>query len=465
MNRLVLRLCAGMLLPLPLFAQNRPPETTTVVVNVANGSGSGTFDASRTLPVWADSPESGRVFDRWTGDTDALVDPASAHTVILASQTRAAVTVTANYHSTATWPATSEPFNGVTLNYYFPPGAFAGVITLHHGTGGSGANFFQKIEYRAFCEDAAARGYGLVALDSLDRGNRQWDATVAASNVDIQNVQAALNLLTARGLMTAITPRFALGMSNGGGFTSKVAYFLGYTAADSYCAQASNGNLSNVPIMGNMAMNDANDNVGTAGNDQALVNFGSAVARGVSASFARNAPAPLNVNRFARITGLTPPDSAAIFQSIKSAGFLDAQDFLTAPPSTSGVQNSIPAAYTLYRSPILDQLSATYTEHQFFSDANRRTLTFFAAPAAAGNLNPRLINLSTRGQVLGGDNVLIGGIVIQGGAGTTKRVLVRAAGPSLAAFNVRGVLADPAIEIYNAAGVVISSNDDWRAGT
>ena len=87
------------------------------------------------------------------------------------------------------------------------------------------------------------------------------------------------------------------------------------------------------------------------------------------------------------------------------------------------------------------------------------------APAAAGNLNPRLINLSTRGQVLGGDNVLIGGIVIQGGAGTTKRVLVRAAGPSLAAFNVRGVLADPAIEIYNAAGVVISSNDDWRAGT
>ena len=453
-----------MLLPrLPGLAQTRPAEVTTVVVNVANGSGSGTFDASRTMHVWADPPGAGRVFDRWLGDTDTLVDPLAAHTTILTSQTRATVNVTATYLSALTWTATSEPFNGVTLSYYIPPGPLAGVITLHHGTGGSGANFFNRAEYRAFCEDAAARGYGLVALDSLDRVNKQWDPAVAASNADIQNVQAALSLLTSRGLLTAATPRLALGMSNGGGFTSKVAYFLGYAAADSYCAQASNGSISNVPIMWNMAMNDANDNVGASGNDQALANFGNVSARGVAASCARNAPAPLYPNRFARISGLTPADSNAIFQSIKAAGFLDANNFLIAPPSASGVQASIPPGYFLQGSAILDLLSASYTEHQFFSDANHRTLKFFANPSDAGSLNPRLVNLSTRGQVLGGDNVLIGGLVIQGGTGTTKRLLIRALGPALAASGVDGVLNDPTIDIYNAAGAVVASSDDWRS--
>ncbi len=465
MNRLVLCLLVGMLAPLPGIAQTRPPEVTTVVVNVTNGSGSGTFDAARTMHVWADAPGTGRVFDRWSGDIDALVDPLAAHTTILTSQTRGTVNLTANYLSALTWTAATEPFNGVTLSTYFPPGPLSGVITLHHGSGGSGANFFNRPEYRSFCEDAAARGYGLVALDSLDRVNKQWDPTVAASNVDIQNVQAALTLLISRGLMTASTPRFALGMSNGGGFTSKIAYFLGYAAADSYCAQASNGNISNVPIMWNMAMNDGNEMVGPVGNSQALVNFGNMAARGVPASVAQNAPAPVYPNRFARIPGLTTADSSIIFQSIKAAGFLDANNFLTAPPSTSGVQSAIPIAYLLQASTIVDSLSGSYTEHQFFSDANHRTLQFLANPTNVGALNPRLINLSTRGQVLAGENVLIGGLVIQGGTATTKRLLVRAVGPTLAGAGVTGVLNDPTLAIYNAAGAVIASSDDWRVGT
>ena len=108
MNRLLLCLLCGGLAPFVLCAQTRPPESTTVVVNITNGSGSGTFDAARTLHVWADPPGSGRVFDQWTGDTDALVYPASAHTVILTSQTRAAVRVTATYRNALSWSATSD---------------------------------------------------------------------------------------------------------------------------------------------------------------------------------------------------------------------------------------------------------------------------------------------------------------------------------------------------------------------
>ncbi len=69
-----------------------------------------------------------------------------------------------------------------------------------------------------------------------------------------------------------------------------------------------------------------------------------------------------------------------------------------------------------------------------------------------------LRNLSTRGQVGTAANVLIAGFVVAGD--TPKRVLVRAVGPSLAAFGVTGVLADPQLQIFGGGSLVVE-NDNW----
>lgn len=74
----------------------------------------------------------------------------------------------------------------------------------------------------------------------------------------------------------------------------------------------------------------------------------------------------------------------------------------------------------------------------------------------------RPINLSTRSLVGPGDNVEIAGFVIGGTA--SKRVLVRAAGPALnASFGLPNTLADPALEVRDATGALVASNDDWEA--
>ena len=73
----------------------------------------------------------------------------------------------------------------------------------------------------------------------------------------------------------------------------------------------------------------------------------------------------------------------------------------------------------------------------------------------------RLINLSARTQVGTGDNVLVIGFVITGTAPT--RLLLRAVGPGLTLFGVGGVLADPQLRLFNAAGTVIDTNDDWAS--
>ena len=70
------------------------------------------------------------------------------------------------------------------------------------------------------------------------------------------------------------------------------------------------------------------------------------------------------------------------------------------------------------------------------------------------------INLSTRLQVQGGDNVGIGGFIITGSA--PKQVLLRGIGPSLTAFGVPNALADPVMELHGSAPFATVTNDNWR---
>jgi len=68
--------------------------------------------------------------------------------------------------------------------------------------------------------------------------------------------------------------------------------------------------------------------------------------------------------------------------------------------------------------------------------------------------------MSTRGSVSTGDNALISGFIV-GDVGSAT-VVVRAIGPSLAAYGVSGVLSDPTLTIYDSSGSVIASNDNWQ---
>jgi hypothetical protein len=70
-----------------------------------------------------------------------------------------------------------------------------------------------------------------------------------------------------------------------------------------------------------------------------------------------------------------------------------------------------------------------------------------------------LVNLSARAVTLTGNDVLIGGLVIDGD--TPKSMLVRAIGPSLHRFGVNGELQNPALDLYNSDGVLLRHNDNW----
>jgi len=72
-----------------------------------------------------------------------------------------------------------------------------------------------------------------------------------------------------------------------------------------------------------------------------------------------------------------------------------------------------------------------------------------------------LANISTRGLVQTGDEAMIGGFILQGGT-EESTVVVRAIGPSLTAFGIGDALADPTLELHNADGALIGTNDNWQ---
>jgi hypothetical protein len=71
-----------------------------------------------------------------------------------------------------------------------------------------------------------------------------------------------------------------------------------------------------------------------------------------------------------------------------------------------------------------------------------------------------LANISSRGLVKTGDNVMIGGFIVGGGNAGTK-VVLRAIGPSLSQHGVANPLPDPTLELRDGNGALAASNDDW----
>ena len=75
-------------------------------------------------------------------------------------------------------------------------------------------------------------------------------------------------------------------------------------------------------------------------------------------------------------------------------------------------------------------------------------------------VGPQSLNLSTRGLVSPDQGALIGGFIVTGSE--AKTVVLRAIGPSLGEAGLEGTLADPVIDLFDSAGHVIASNDNWE---
>ena len=74
----------------------------------------------------------------------------------------------------------------------------------------------------------------------------------------------------------------------------------------------------------------------------------------------------------------------------------------------------------------------------------------------------RFGNISTRGFVGTGTDVLIGGVIVAAEEAAQANLILRALGPSLGAVGIVDPLADPTLELHDANGALLASNDNWQ---
>lgn len=309
-----------------------------------------------------------------SGDASAPSDPAGASCLFPPAK------------RTFTWTTGTS---GPTTFYSFAPPKPAGLIVALHGTNGSATAVAEKkVEWASLFETAVARGYAVVVPESEQRAKpRQWDNARKADNPDVVRVSSLIDAMASSGAITASTPIYVMGMSQGGGVAGLIATMLAASgkpvrAVGVYCSGASSyyGSAQySLPTTFALMANDsvANKPADVAANADALE------ARGVDVELHTQSAGRVCPTRFTRIPGIDAEASRAIFDGLVAGGAVAADGTVLAGSSdaddpATGLPG-LPSAYAAYADAVSEQLRVVGAQHAFYGDRNAATLSFFDA--------------------------------------------------------------------------------------
>jgi len=375
------------------------PVVDSFTVSVINGYGNGKFKVGDTVHIFSLAVADNQIFDKWNSSETALLNGAE------------------EWHTWFIMPNRNVSFTGslkiitpVFLNFeqirgrdrmkpvysYFPAG-HKGFVYLLHGTGGSALNTFNNYEFKQLCKELINDNFGVIiteceesttGVDANGDGKIRWLAAPADSvtNVDYANIKIITDTFYNRGVTNRSKLRYSTGMSNGGNYAAYLSAYYKHKAGVSYCAQAGAVSLTTLtPLQFCMARFDNNENVGSAGNAAALSNSQAISSRGVCSKYLIKERSPLYPERFARRGDITLAKAAAVFNELRSKGYLNNKNYFIgfsdslvttyqADPTAFPELNSLTPLQKLF---VVEQIDLSVSDHQMYSDYNKATLKFF----------------------------------------------------------------------------------------
>jgi len=375
-----------------------PPVTVdSFTVSVTGGYGAGKYKVGDTVHIWSNGLTTTQLFDTWAGDF-ALLNNNDWHAWFKMPARN--VAFTAAFKSGITYTLNYEMIRGrdrlKPVYSYFPAG-HKGFVFLLHGTGGSALQLSSSFEAQQIIKELVNDGFGVIiteaeeattGIDANGDGKLRWALTPVdtLTNVDYVNIRNITDTFYNRGTTNKLKFRYSLGMSNGGAYSATLSYAYKYKAGISYCAPGGSllASISTVPFEFCMQRFDNHPEVGPQGNADALANSQTLLSRGICSKYLINERSPLYPQRFARRTDISIATSTAIFNELKSKGYLDAKNYFIGYSSslvTAFQANPLnfPVLITLSGSQllfVLEQLDCCITDHQFYSDFAKLSLKF-----------------------------------------------------------------------------------------
>ncbi|MBK8611513.1 MAG: hypothetical protein IPL84_16630 [Chitinophagaceae bacterium] len=367
-------------------------------VSVNNGYGTGKYKIGDTVDIFSVAYADNELFDKWSGDAALLNGPEEWHSWFVMPNRN--VSFTGSLKTIAPVTLTLEQIRGrdrMKPVYSFFPAGHKGFVYLLHGTGGTAQNTATNYEFKQLIKDLVADNFGVIiteaeeattGVDANGDGKLRWlvSPVDSVTNIDYANIKIITDTFYNRGLTSRSKLRYSAGMSNGGNFSAYLSAFYKYKAGISYCAPAGlAASTTTTPLQFCMARYDNNENVGPTGNAAALSNSQTISGRGICSKYFIKEHAPLYPERFARRGDITIAKSVAVFNELKSKGYLNNRNYFigfsdvlinayTASPASFPELNSLT---TLQKIFVVEQVDLSVSDHQMYSDYNRATLKFF----------------------------------------------------------------------------------------
>ena len=374
------------------------PAVDSFTVSVNNGYGAGKYKIGDTVDIFSMAYADNQLFDKWSGDISLLQAFEEWHTWFIMPNRNVSFT------------GSLKTITPVTLNfemirgrdrmkpvYSFFPAGHKGFVYLLHGTGGTAQNTATSYEFKQLIKDLVTDNFGIIITESEESttgidanadGKIRWLVAPADSvtNIDYANIKILTDTLYNRGVTNRSKLRYCAGMSNGGNYSAYLSAYYKHKAGVSYCAQAGAVALTTTtPLQFCMARYDNNENVGSAGNAAALSNSQTISGRAVCSKYFIKERSPLYPERFARRGDITIAKSTAVFNELKTKGYLNNKNYyngfsdilVTAYQANPTAFPELNSLTTLQKLFIVEQIDLSVSDHQMYSDYNRATLKFF----------------------------------------------------------------------------------------
>ncbi|MCA0397523.1 MAG: hypothetical protein LCH51_08965 [Bacteroidetes bacterium] len=377
------------------------PNTTATDsfhVSVNNGYGSGTYKVGDTVHIFTSHYSESQLFDRWSGDIALLNAPDEWHTWLIMPNRN--VELTGSVKVATQFTLQYEQMMGrdrlKPVYYFFPPG-HKGLVYLQHGTNGSASSVVNGFEFQLLIRELVNDDFAVViteaeeattGVDANGDGKLRWAILPAdtSANIDYANIRLITNAFYSRGLSNSSEPKYSLGMSDGGFFSTALSFMYNYKACVNYCSQGSPTVIASttVPTQFCMARNDNNESVGQAGNATALSNSNSLNARGVCSKYVIKERSPIYTERFARQGNITTSQSVSIFDELKKNQFIDDKNyfigfsdaFINAFQNAPSNFPNFNALSMTQKTTVLGEINLSVSDHHMYSDFNKMTLRF-----------------------------------------------------------------------------------------
>ena len=380
--------------PVPL-----PVPVDSATVTVTGGYGSAKYKVGDTVHIFCAAFTSTQQFSTWvSADASLLNAPNEWHTwfimparnVSFAGSLSSITAVTLNY----------EQIRGrdrLKPVYSIFPAGHKGIVYLLHGTGGTALNLVNNYELIQLYKTLVTDGYAIIVTEAEEAttgidvdgdGKLRWAYAPldTLTNVDYVNIRNITDTFYNRGVTSRSKPRYSVGMSNGGHFSSTLSYIYNFKAGVSYCAPMGSplALASTIPFQFCMARWDNHPDVGQTGNANALSNSNTLSGRGICSKYFIHQRSPLYPERFARRGDITLAKSATVFAELKNKGYINSKNFyigysdalvtaFTANPASFPELLSITPLQRLF---VVEQIDLAVADHQMYSDYNKATLRF-----------------------------------------------------------------------------------------